>query len=860
MEVPMDPTAFASSLRASISSWKKKKLFSPLNLSNTGLESEQHAAISALLRLLSNNPSCALAVAHVEMNDVEDVLCCILTSNCSDELKGVAAELCCVLFSNTRIRSTMAATRCIEPLVLLLVTGSSPAKISAVRALDRLLDDDQLAEQVSTHGTVIPLVGLLFGKNHVLHESVGRALVKLGKDRSACKLEMVKAGVIESVLDILHDAPDFLCAALAELLRILTNNATIAKGSSAAKVVRPLFSLLSKYDISPNGQYSALQVLVNILEHPQCRADYDLSPHQTIEPVIAMLNSQTPAVQELAAELLSHLLQEEHLARDSLTELVISPLIQLLGSSLPTVQKRASKVLANLALAWPNTIAKEGGLYELSKVILQSEPPLPHVVWESAASVLVTILQYSTVLFLEVPVAVLVQLLRSGMEHTVVGALNALVVLESDDSTSAEAMAESGAVEALLDLLRNHQCEGTATRLLEVLLNNVKIRETMVAKSGIAPISMYLLDPQTQSQQGRLLCALALGDLFQNEHLAQSKDAVTACRVLVNLLEDNPTEEMKMAAISALQNLVMYGRSNKRAVAESGGVQVVLDLINSSSPITSVQAAMFVKQLFDNHAIQEYASSETIRAITAAIEKDIRSSGSANEEYLKALQALLSNFPRLRLTEPASLCIPHLVTSLKEGSEATQEAALDSLYLLRQAWSACPTEVFKAQSVAASEAIPLLQYLIQSGPPRFQEKAELLLQCLPGTLTITVKRGNNLSQSVGNSSAYCEITLGNYPPRQTKIVSTGLSPQWDEDFAWAFNSPPKGQKLHISCKKKNKMGKSSFGKVTIQIDRAVMLGSAAGEYTLLPDSKSWPNRNLEIEFQWSNKTFTNNKQ
>jgi hypothetical protein len=582
---------------------------------NTGLEREQHAAISSLVRLLSDNPSRALAVADVEMNAV-DVLCRILTSNCSVELKGDAAELCCVLFSNTRIRSTMAAARCVEPLVSLLVTESSPAQISVVRALDRLLDDDQLAELVAAHGAVIPLVGLLFGKNYVLHESVARALVKLGKDRPACKLEMVKAGVIESILDILHDAPDFLCVALAELLRILTNNASIAKGPSAAKVVKPLFSLLSKYDISPDGQYSALQVLVNILEHPQCRADYDLSPHQTIEPAIAMLNSQTPAVQQLAAELLSHLLQEEHLARDSLTEQAISPLIQLLGSSLPTIQQRVIKALANLSLAWANTIAKEGGVYELSKVILQSEPPLPHVVWESAASVLSTILQYSTEFFLEVPVAVLVQLLRSGMEHTIVGALNALVVLESDDSTSAEAMAESGAVEALLDLLRNHQCEETAARLLEVLLNNVKIREAKAAKSAIAPISMYLLDPQTQSQQGRLLCALALGDLFQNEALARSPDAVAACRALVNLLEDNPTEEMKVVAICALQNLVMYSRSNKRAVAESGGVQVVLDLINSSNPDTSVQAAMFVKLLFNNHTIQEYASSETVRAIT----------------------------------------------------------------------------------------------------------------------------------------------------------------------------------------------------------------------------------------------------
>ncbi|KAJ8769594.1 hypothetical protein K2173_005197 [Erythroxylum novogranatense] len=819
---------------------------------NTGLEKEQHAAIAALVRLLSENPSRALAVADVEMNAV-DVLCKILSSNCSMDLKGDAAELCGVLFGNTRIRSTLGAARCVEPLVSLLVTEYSPAQHSVVRALDKLVDDEQLAELVAAHGAVVPLVALLYGRNYMLHESISRALVKLGKDRPACKMEMVNAGVIESILDILHEAPDYLCAAFSELLRILTNNASIAKGPSAAKVVEPLFLLLTRPEIGPDGQHSALQVLVNILEHPQCRADYTLISHQVIEPLIPMLDSPAPAVQQLAAELLSHLLLEEHLQKDSVTQQVIGPLVRVLGSGIHILQQRAVKALVSIALIWPNEIAKEGGVGELSKVILQADPSLPHTLWESAASVLSSILQFSSEFYLEVPVAVLVRLLRSGMETTVIGALNALLVLESDDGASAEAMAESGAIEALLELLRSHQCEETAARLLEVLLNNVKIRESKATKSAILPLSQYLLDPQTQAQQARLLATLALGDLFQNESLARSSDAVSACRALVNVLEEQPTEEMKVVAICALQNLVMYSRSNKRAVAEAGGVQVVLDLIGSSDPDTSVQAAMFIKLLFSNHTIQEYASSETVRAITAAIEKDLWATGTVNEEYLKALNSLFSNFPRLRATEPATLSIPHLVTSLKTGSEATQEAALDALFLLRQAWSACPAEVSRSQSIAAADAIPLLQYLIQSGPPRFQEKAEFLLQCLPGTLVVIIKRGNNMKQSVGNPSVFCKLTLGNTPARQTKVISTGPNPEWDESFAWTFESPPKGQKLHISCKNKSKMGKSSFGKVTIQIDRVVMLGHVAGEYTLLPESKSGPSRNLEIEFQWSNK-------
>ncbi|KAF3775872.1 Ubiquitin carboxyl-terminal hydrolase 24 [Nymphaea thermarum] len=189
-----------------------------------------------------------------------------------------------------------------------------------------------------------------------------------------------------------------------------------------------------------------------------------------------------------------------------------------------------------------------------------------------------------------------VRMLRSGTETTVVGALNALLVLESDDATSSEAMAESGAVEALLELLKSHQCEETAARLLESLLNNVKIRESKAAKSAISPLSQYLNEPPSQVQQAKLLVALALGDLFQNEALARSTDAVSACRALVNLIEEQPTEEMKVVAICALQNLVMYSRSNKRAVAEAGGIQIVIDIVSSSEPETSVQAATFKKE------------------------------------------------------------------------------------------------------------------------------------------------------------------------------------------------------------------------------------------------------------------------
>ena len=185
--------------------------------------------------MLFENPSRELVVLDVETNAV-DVLCRILSSNCSMGLKEDAAELCCVLFGNSRIRSTLAAARCVEPLVSLLVTEFSPAHHAVVRALDNLLDDEKLAELIAAHGAVVPLVGLLFGVNYPLHEAVINALAKLGKNWPLCKLDMIKAGVVENIPEILPEAPDSLCAVMAELLQIVTNNDGIAKGTSTTKL------------------------------------------------------------------------------------------------------------------------------------------------------------------------------------------------------------------------------------------------------------------------------------------------------------------------------------------------------------------------------------------------------------------------------------------------------------------------------------------------------------------------------------------------------------------------------------------------------------------------------------------------
>ncbi|KAK8347960.1 hypothetical protein V6Z12_A06G052800 [Gossypium hirsutum] len=795
-------------------------------------ESEQEAALVSLIKLTSGNTSKEAIMTDVEGNPLES-LYKILLSASSLELKRNAAQLCFILFGISKFRSNPLASECIQALISLMQSDSCAALESGICAFERLLDDEQHVELAAAYDIVDLLVGLISGRNHLIIEASVCALIKLGKDCTPRKLDMVKAGVIDNCLEELPLVSSSLCSSIAELFRILTNNNAIARSSDAAKIVEPLFMVLLRPDFILWGQHSALQALVNILEKPQSLATLKLTPSQVIEPLISFLESPSQAIQQLGTELLTHLLAQEHFKQDITTKSAVVPLVQLAGIGILNLQQTAIKALEKISSSWPKAVADAGGIFELAKVIIQDDPHPPHVVWESAALVLSNVLCFNAEYYFKVPIIVLVKMLHSTLESTITVALNALIVHERSDPLSVEQMTEAGAIDALLDLLRSHQCEEASGRLLEALFNNVRVREMKVSKYAIAPLAQYLLDPQTRSESGRLLATLALGDLSQHEGHARASDSVSACRALVSLLEDQP---MKMVAIS-----------------EAGGILVIQELLLSPNADVSVQAAFLIKFLFSNHTLQEYVSNELIRSLTAALERDLWSAATINEEVLRTLNVIFANFPKLHISEAATLCIPHLIGALKSGGEGAQEAVLDTLCLLKHSWSTMPIEIAKSQSMIAAEAIPLLQMLMKTCPPSFHERADNLLHCLPGCLTVTIKRGNNLKQAMGATNAFCRLTIGNGPPRQTKVVSHSTSPEWKEAFTWAFDVPPKGQKLHIICKSKNTFGKTTLGRVTIQIDKVVTEGVYSGLFSLNHDSnKDGSSRTLEIEIIWTN--------
>lgn len=155
----------------------------------------------------------------------------------------------------------------------------------------------------------------------------------------------------------------------------------------------------------------------------------------------------------------------------------------------------------------------------------------------------------------------------------------------------------------------------------------------------------------------------------------------------------------------------------------------------------------------------------------AALERELLSTATVNEEVLRTIHVIFSNFHKLHISEAATLCIPHLVAALRSGSEAAQDSILTTLCLLKQSWSTMPLDVSKSQAMVAAEAIPILQMLMKTCPPSFHERVESLLNGLPGCLTVTIKRAYNLKQVMGGTNAFCRLTIGNGPARRTKVLN-----------------------------------------------------------------------------------------
>lgn len=595
------------------------KALSPLiEMLNTTLESEREAALTALVKLTMGKCPRPDILTSLAGNPLENIYKILSSDSSSLESKTSAARICCYIFSNEDLRTSSSAEDCTVPLISLIRSGTSSAVEAGMVALDRLLDSKRISEAAEEHDCVNLFLGFVASGNYLISEAAISCLVKMAKDKTPRKMDLIKMGIVEECLGQLsRSPPSSVCSVIAELFRVLTNVGVVARSQEAIKMVQQLLLILHREDLGFQGQVGGLQAVANILEKPMVLESLTITSSSIIMPLIRLLESESIAVQHATAELLTSLLEMQRFQEEITTKELIAPLVKLAGIRVRNLQEIALMGLEKSSITWTKEVADADGILELSKVIVDEDPQLPVSLWESAAFILCNLLRFNPEhYYFTVTVPVLAKMLFSTAESTVILAIDALIIREKQDSSSVLEMAEAGALDALLDLLRSHQCEELSGRLLQLIVRNPKVRETKICKFVITPLSDYLLDPETRSESAKLLVAMALGDISQHEGLAKATDSAVACRALISLIEEEPSEEMQMVVLCALGNFAMYSRTSRKAMVEAGGVCLLQEILRSCNPQVSTQAALMIKSLFSNHTLQEYVSSEIIKSLT----------------------------------------------------------------------------------------------------------------------------------------------------------------------------------------------------------------------------------------------------
>ncbi|KAG7586139.1 Armadillo-type fold [Arabidopsis thaliana x Arabidopsis arenosa] len=306
--------------------------------------------------------------------------------------------------------------------------------------------------------------------------------------------------------------PSSLCSVIADFFRVLTNVGVVARSQEAIKMVQPLLLILLRQDLDFQGQLGGLQGIANILEKPMVLESLKMASSAIIMPLIPLLESESIAVQNATTELLTSLLEMQRFQEEITTKNLIAPLVKLVGIRVRNLQEIALMGLEKSSVTWTKEVADAGGIQELSKVIIDEDPQLPVYLWESTAFILCNILRFNPEhYYFSVTIPVLSKMLFSTAESTVILAIDTLIIHANQDSSSVQEMAEAGALDALLDLLRSHHCEELSARLLELILRNPKVRETKICQFVLTPLSKYILDPDTVSESAKILIAMALG-------------------------------------------------------------------------------------------------------------------------------------------------------------------------------------------------------------------------------------------------------------------------------------------------------------------------------------------------------------
>ncbi|KAH7431395.1 hypothetical protein KP509_08G046500 [Ceratopteris richardii] len=183
---------------------------------------------------------------------------------------------------------------------------------------------------------------------------------------------------------------------------------------------------------------------------------------------------------------------------------------------------------------------------------------------------------------------------------------------------------------------------------------------------------------------------------------------------LLALASQHGEDKLQILALQVLKELVLSENCNQERFTQAGGVQVVLDLVNSSCPKIRCLAAEIVGIIARLSNVRRGIASHT--GVSSLIEAARTGSMASRARAAHAL-GLLAFVKRARRLIADAGGIPVLIDLLRDGDEVAKLVAGNSLGII----SACVDHLWQ---VAQAGAIPLYIDLLEGGNPHGKDVAE----------------------------------------------------------------------------------------------------------------------------------------
>ena len=540
-----------------------------VNLLKDGLKDGRVEAQEYALWSLSSITDTPSKEAVVQAGAIRPLIAALVGGKISPTAQEHAAAVLSGLAPIGDNAKSIAAAKGIEPLVMLLIEGTSAAKEHAAAALAQLALRAAAALEIAKAGAISAFVEWLVDPTRGPPGVAARALSEIALDNADTQSQIAEEGAI----------PPLVAMVAAGARSVLT---TSGRPSSAASTSLKL----------ANSAAGALATLSknNIF------IQVTITEEDGIAPLVELLKGKAKLAYENTTKALWHLAEYEENQTAIALAGGLAPLVELLASPEPITQQFTAAALESLAREHIDNqiaLAKAGAIAPLVE-LLGSDSTATQ---EHAVGALLHLASKDESSRNEV-IKRLVAVLDMRNAAAQMKSAEALAVLAGRSSENRKAITVADAIPPLIRLMgdgrrvRTDTPQERAAAVLADLARSGENKETIVEERGVPPLVAMLSSesPEAQTHAAGALWHLAL---LVNNRLVIAKAG--GIRPLVTLLGSKAAKAQTCSA-GALFHLASSGENRKEMIS-AGAIPRLVKLIGSKQADTREHAAAVLSTL-----------------------------------------------------------------------------------------------------------------------------------------------------------------------------------------------------------------------------------------------------------------------